>query len=89
MNCEAECDNTPDPDPPANQAPTLNPGLSDQTINAGSSSTYILPECSDPEGAPCTFQADITPPFVSFDPGSRTYFFNPSSTVEGAYDVTF
>ena len=86
--CEAVCDNI-SPSVPANYGPTLDPGLSDQTINTGSPTPVTLPPCTDPEGAACSFLEGSTPSFGLFDPESRTYTFNPVSGNEGPYSVTF
>jgi len=63
--------------------------LSDQSINAGSGTSYTLPACNDPESAVCSFIGGITPSFGTFDPGSRTYTFNPVTGDEDTYLVTF
>jgi hypothetical protein len=63
--------------------------IHDATIPTGSTSTYSIPGCWDPDSGGCHLIVLSTPPFGSLDTASFLYTFNPASGNEGSYTVSF
>ncbi len=69
------------PAPAANQRPPK-PELTDQTVYAGGTFTYTVPEVTDPDGDSLTYQAFLgasnpLPRWIRFDSGTRIFTFKP------------
>ena len=79
------------PAPAANQRPPK-PQVTDQTIYAGGTFTYTVPEVTDPDSDELTYQAFLgasnpLPRWIRFDSGTRTFTFKPRNAHIGEMQI--
>jgi len=66
-----------------NRPPVLDP-IGDKSVNVGVLLQFTV-LATDPDGDPLTYSADNLPSGASFDPGTRTFSWTPSSGQAGTY----
>ena len=79
------------PAPESNQRPPK-PSVTDQTAYAGVTSTYTVPEVTDPDGDTVTYQAfqgtwNPLPKWIKFNSGTRIFTFKPRNAHIGELNI--